>query len=111
MRVLDLACGKGMTSVFLAREYGMQVYAVDLWDGPDATWQNAKAFGVEHLLCPIQADAQHLPFAPGFFDAIVCVNSYIYFGLDDAYLANLAMVQKSMGENRPCNHRRRRHNA
>lgn len=31
MRVLDLGCGKGLTSVFLAEEFGVQVFAVDLW--------------------------------------------------------------------------------
>lgn len=89
MRVLDLGCGKGMTSVFLAREFGVQVYAVDLWDNPDKKWENAKAFGVEHLIVPIQADARSLPFAQGFFDAILCVNSYMYFGQEEEYLENL----------------------
>jgi len=27
-----------------------------------------------------------LPFAEDFFDATVCVDSYIYFGTDDLYL-------------------------
>jgi len=31
MRVLDLGCAKGLTSVFLAKEFGVQVLAVDLW--------------------------------------------------------------------------------
>ncbi|MCL2008185.1 MAG: class I SAM-dependent methyltransferase [Treponema sp.] len=98
MRVLDLACGKGMTSVFLAREFVVQVYAVDLWDDPEEKWKNAKAFGVEHLICPIQADAKNLPFAQGFFDAIICINSFMYFGLDDAYLENILKFLRPGGQ-------------
>jgi len=98
MRVLDLACGKGITSVFLAKEFGVQVYAVDLWDAPNEKWENAKAHGVEHLITPIQADAKNLPFAPGFFDAIICVNSYMYFGQDDAYLENILKFLRPGGQ-------------
>jgi len=98
MRVLDLACGKGMTSVFLAREFGVQVYAVDLWEPPDEKWDNAKAYGVEHLITPIHADARNLPFAPGFFDAIVCVNSYMYFGMEETYLENILRFLRPGGK-------------
>ena len=31
MKVLDMGCGKGITSVFLAKEYGVTVFANDLW--------------------------------------------------------------------------------
>ena len=31
MKILDLGCGKGLTSIFLAKEFGVQVYATDLW--------------------------------------------------------------------------------
>jgi cyclopropane fatty-acyl-phospholipid synthase-like methyltransferase len=31
MRVLDLGCGRALSSIFLAREYGLQVWATDLW--------------------------------------------------------------------------------
>jgi cyclopropane fatty-acyl-phospholipid synthase-like methyltransferase len=34
MRVLDLGSGMGATSVFLAREFGVEVVAVDLWVSP-----------------------------------------------------------------------------
>ena len=86
MRVLDLGCGTGMTSVFLAREFGVQVYAVDLWDSPDRKWKNAKEHGVEHLIIPIQADARKLPFAKDFFDVIISIDSYFYYGADEFYL-------------------------
>lgn len=41
MRVLDLACGKAMRSIFLAREFGVQVGASDLWISPDSNWRRA----------------------------------------------------------------------
>jgi len=94
MRVLDLGCGKGMTSVFIAREFGAQVYAVDFdeWEGwgtPEIRWNNVKEHGVEHLITPIKANALNLPFAHEFFDAIICVSTYIYFGSDETYLKNI----------------------
>ena len=36
MRVLDLGCGAAISSIFLARELGVQVWAADLWIEPDA---------------------------------------------------------------------------
>ena len=30
-RVMDLGCGKAMSSIFLAREFGAKVEAIDLW--------------------------------------------------------------------------------
>ena len=35
MRVLDLGCGKALTSIFLAKEYRARVWAADWWIGPD----------------------------------------------------------------------------
>ena len=33
--VCDLGSGQGLTSVFLAKEYGFFVYAADLWSDPE----------------------------------------------------------------------------
>ncbi|MDY0129768.1 MAG: class I SAM-dependent methyltransferase, partial [Methanosarcina vacuolata] len=30
MRILDLGCGRGLTSIFLAKEYDVTVFATDL---------------------------------------------------------------------------------
>jgi cyclopropane fatty-acyl-phospholipid synthase-like methyltransferase len=34
MRVLDLGCGKGATAIFLAKEFGVEVWAIDQYITP-----------------------------------------------------------------------------
>ena len=53
--------------------------------------------GVEDGVFPIHADARSLPFAADFFDAIVCIDSFPYFGTDDLYLNYLARFVKPGG--------------
>ena len=103
MRVLDLGSGKGITSAFLAREFGVQVYSADFdqwkgWTSPEIRWDNAKEQGVEYLVIPITADARKLPFAPGFFDAIICVDSYFYYGKEDGVFESLLQFLRPGGK-------------
>ena len=49
-------------------------------------------------MTPLHVDARSLPFAGGFFDAIVCVDSYPYYGTDDLYLNYLAHFVKPGGQ-------------
>lgn len=98
MRVLDLGCGRAASSIFLHREFGVQVWATDLWFSATENLQRIHDAGVADSVFPMHADARSLPFAEGFFDAIVCVDSYIYFGTDDLYLNNLARFVKPGGQ-------------
>lgn len=97
MRVLDLGCGRAMSSVFLHREYGVQVWATDLWFDVTENLQRIRDAGVEAAVFPIHADARALPFANEFFDAIVCIDAFPYFGTDETYLAYLARFVKPGG--------------
>ena len=98
MRVLDMGAGRGLSSVFLAKEYGVRVWANDLWVKPEDIWQVAREAGVEDSICPIRAEARTLPYAREFFDAIVCVDSYAYYGTDDLYLGYLAGFVRPGGQ-------------
>jgi len=98
MRVLDLGCGKALSSIFLAKEYGVQVWATDLWIKPTDNYLRIWQAGVEDRVFPIHADARNLPFAEGYFDAILCTDAYIYFGTDDLYLDYLHQFVKPGGK-------------
>jgi cyclopropane fatty-acyl-phospholipid synthase-like methyltransferase len=98
MRVLDLGCGKASSSIFLHREFGVQVWATDLWISASENLQRIRDAGVEDRVFPIHADARSLPFAGDFFDAIVCVDAFYYFGTDDLYLNYLAHFVKPSGQ-------------
>ncbi|QEH33094.1 Demethylrebeccamycin-D-glucose O-methyltransferase [Aquisphaera giovannonii] len=98
MRVLDLGCGRAITSIFLAREFSVQVWATDLWFPASGNARRIRDAGLEDRVFPIHADARSLPFAGEFFDAIVSVDSYYYYGTDDLYLNYLAHFVKPAGQ-------------
>ena len=85
--VMDLGSGQGITSVFLAKEYGFKVYATDLWSDAE---ENRKFFAemglTDDQIIPVKADATDLKYEKELFDAVVSTDSYNYFGRDEKYL-------------------------
>src|SRR5438874_789365 len=63
MRVLDFGRGRAASSIFLRREFGVQVWAADLWFSPSENLQRIRDAGVEEGVFPLQVDARSLPFA------------------------------------------------
>ncbi|MCF6473162.1 methyltransferase domain-containing protein [Nonomuraea sp. MG754425] len=98
MRVLDLGSGRGATSVFLAREFKVEVVAADLWVDARAAAEVFSEAGVADLVEAVNAEAHALPFEPGSFDAIVSIDSYEYFGTADGYLAYLVRFLRPGGQ-------------
>ena len=85
--VLDLGCGRGITSIMLAKEYGLRVFATDLWIPATENFQRFTAARLtREQIVPIHADAHEMPYADEFFDAVVSIDSYQYFGLEPDYL-------------------------
>ncbi len=98
MRVLDLGCGRAMTSIFLAQQFGVSVWATDLWIDASSNASRVRAAGCAGRVYPVHAEAHQLPYAEGFFDAIVSVDAYHYFGTDDLYIGYISSFLRSGGQ-------------
>jgi cyclopropane fatty-acyl-phospholipid synthase-like methyltransferase len=97
MRVLDLGCGKATSSIFLAREFGVESWAADSATSPSDNRKRAASLGCEGSVFPLRVDARDLPFARDFFDAVIAIDSYHYYGTDDRYLDYLVQFIKPGG--------------
>jgi cyclopropane fatty-acyl-phospholipid synthase-like methyltransferase len=97
MRILDLGCGKATSSIFLAREFGVEVWAADSATSPSENRKRAVALGCEASVFPLRVDAHSLPFAKDFFDAVIAIDSFLYYGTDDRYLSYLVQFIKPRG--------------
>lgn len=86
MKILDLGCGKALTSIFLAKEFGVTVFATDLWIPATENLERIKKMVIEDKVFPIHAEARSMPYANDFFDAVVSFDSYHYFGTDENYM-------------------------
>jgi cyclopropane fatty-acyl-phospholipid synthase-like methyltransferase len=99
MKVLDMGCGKGIASVFLAKEFGVTVFANDLWISATDNLKRFEDAGVSDRVYPIHAEAHALPYAEGFFDAAISIDSYQYYGADELYFpCTFSKLVKSGGQ-------------
>ncbi|MGB2578607.1 cyclopropane fatty-acyl-phospholipid synthase-like methyltransferase [Elusimicrobium simillimum] len=99
MRILDLGCGTGLTSVCLAKETGAQIFAADLWISATDNLKRFTQLGLEKQIFPLQIDAaKPMPFAEDFFDAVISIDAYYYFGTAAGYLdKNIVPLVKKGG--------------
>lgn len=86
MRVIDLGCGHAVSSIFLAREFGVTVWAVDRAIDPTANLQRIEALGCADRVFPLRADVRALPLPHGYFDVAISIDSFLYFGTDERFL-------------------------
>lgn len=77
--VLDLGCGKGLTSLVIARETGAKVYANDLWISSEENKERFIKWGVDKQVIPVREDANNFHFEGKQFKALFSVDSYHYF--------------------------------
>jgi arsenite methyltransferase len=79
-RVLDVACGKGTTAVFLAKEFGCEVFGVDYGnENVEAARSLAQTEHVESHVQFERSDAEALPFSDESFDAVICECAFCTF--------------------------------
>ena len=85
--VLDLGCGKGLTSLILARETGAKIYANDLWISAEENAERFAAWGIAENTFPYREDANGMHFENKQFRALVSVDAYHYFATGCGFFA------------------------
>ena len=98
-KVLDIACGKGVNAILIAKKYGCKVIGIDILP---ASIEKAKEFarkkGVEDLVSFQVADAQQLPFDKGEFDKTIAQAMLILVDDKEEVLKEARRVTKHSGK-------------
>lgn len=89
--VVDLGCGKGLTSLVIAKETGAKVYANDLWVKAEENKKQFEDWGVDNQIIPVCEDANDLHFDKGQFDALFSIDSYHYFAGKEGFFQEKIM--------------------
>jgi SAM-dependent methyltransferase len=98
-KVLDLGCGRGQSSVYLATRHRAQVTSLDMWIGVDERQRRAIGAGVGAQVTALQGDVRRgLPIAAGSLDAIFCMQAFHCFGTQPWVLTYLASLLKPGGK-------------
>jgi len=97
-RVLDIACGKGTTSILVAKKFGCKVAGID--NCPDLIKEAkelAKRNNVEHLVDFQVADATELPFNNNEFDITIAQAMLVLIDNKDSVIKESLRVLKPNG--------------
>ncbi len=96
--VLDIGCGRGDSSIFLAKHFGVTVVCFDLWISSKFLSRKVASDGYRNAVFPLDLDGgQDLPFADDYFDAMFCMQALHSFGADANVLRRLLRHLKPGG--------------
>jgi arsenite methyltransferase len=97
-RVLDVASGPGSTASLLTREFGVSVDGIDLAErAVRRAKERANQEGLDGAVRFSVGDAEHLPFADGSMDAVICECALCTFPDKPAALSEFARVLRPGG--------------
>lgn len=97
MRVLDMGCGTAISSMFLAREFGVEVWAADLWVPAHHNFSRIAEAGLMEQVYAVHAEARAYPFQPDFFDAALSIDAYHYWGCTPGHVDYVASFVRPGG--------------
>lgn len=103
-RVLDLGCGTGAGTLFLAREFPhASIRGLDLSEGMIRAARNRIGLDPQGRVAFRQGDAHRLPYGDESFDLVTQVNMPVFFGEIGRVLrpGGSAVIAHSLGQDTP----------
>lgn len=97
-RVLDVGCGAGHTSAFIAKNYGCSVTGVDI--SSEALDRVKSFYGNEPFFKRMSfevGDACNLPYSDGYFDVVLCESVLFFVADKETALKEMSRVVKPGG--------------
>ena len=99
MKILDLGCGRGLSSIHLAQKTKTHIIAFDLWIDANDNAGRFKQNDVEEHIFPVHGDILQKPFAHECFDMLISIDAYHYFGRNETVLdEHIAPLVKKGGK-------------
>ncbi|MFC2031974.1 methyltransferase domain-containing protein [Chloroflexota bacterium] len=97
-KVLDIACGRGASVVYLAKRFGCHVTGLDYGqDNITAAESHAATESVAHFTAFKKGDAEGLPFEDGSFDVVISECSFCTFPDKTTAAQEMARVLRRHG--------------
>jgi len=97
-KVLDIACGRGASAVYLAKRFGCHVTGLDYGQDNILSAQNhASLEKVSHLTTFRKGDAEGLPFEEESFDVVISECSFCTFHDKEKAAQEMARVLRRHG--------------
>lgn len=96
--LLDIGCGAGHTSAYVAQHYGCKVTGVDI--SAEALDRAKALHGREPYFERMSfalADANHVPYSDGHFDVVLCESVLFFINDKEAALKEMSRVLKPGG--------------
>jgi len=98
MKLLDLGSGKAISAIFLSKEFDVKVWAVDARMCPTENFKRIIEMGCDGSVLPLKLDAKQLPFPFEYFDVIIAVDSFMYYGTDFEFTDYITKFLKPGGQ-------------
>ncbi len=98
MRILDIGCGLGQSSVFLAKQFNCDIVSLDLYVDVNTRRKIAEENNVANKITMLQGDIRKgLPAGMAHFDLIFCMQAFHSFGTHSFLLEYLATLLNPKG--------------
>lgn len=103
LRVLDLGCGIGRNSVFIAEKFKDRKCIIDCVDLLDVAieklMQNAKMRNVEHSINGIQKSIETFPIDAQSYDFIMAISALEHIDTEENFCRKLSEIKNGLREN------------